>query len=101
MFAPAPIDKSIDIYDLEDLAMYILGIDPNCDDYEQKIETALYNSYGIEDPDAFYQLIRQLVPLIDKSKSGISDTTYKGFAAVERSNEDGSQLKRWILKIPA
>ena len=101
MIQPAPIDKSIDTYEIDELALHLLGIDPECEDYEAKIETALYNSYGIEDPGAFYQLIRQLVPLIDKSKSGISDTTYKGFAAVEKTNEDGSQLKRWLLKVPA
>lgn len=92
--------QNIDTFEIEELMMHVLWIDPNRDDYEELIETWLYEDYGIEDPHALYQFIRQIVPLIDKSSWGISWVEYKWFAVTLDSQWDWIIRKKWLLKIP-
>lgn len=69
-------DKRIDSFEIEELIMHVLGIDENNNDYQEKIETGLYENYAIEDYESLYRFIRQITPLIDRNEKN------KGFAKI-------------------
>jgi len=94
-------DNQIESFEIEELLMHVLWIDENDEEYAEKIETWLYENYGIEDPEALYRIIRQITPLIDKNPGGISWNLYKWFAIVLPDQGDWNIRKKWLLKIPA
>ena len=86
-------DNRIDSFEIEELIMHVLGIDENDNDYQEKIETWLYENYGIEDYESLYRIIRQITPLIDRNEKN------KGFAKIVKVEGEKVQ-KKWLLRIP-
>lgn len=86
-------DKRIDSFEIEELIMHVLGIDENDNDYQEKIETWLYENYGIDDYESLYRLIRQITPLIDRNEKN------KWFAKIMKVEWEMVQ-KKWLLRIP-
>lgn len=76
---------NIDIFDVEELACKITGLDYyeiNAD--SEIIETKLIEELQI-DLWSFKEIVSRLIPLIDVGKSPITEKTYKGFADAENS----------------
>lgn len=77
------------IYEVEELACKILGIDyDEIDADEEIIDAKLMEEYQI-DLYSFSDIISALLPLIDVGQSPLTDMMYKGFS---ESN------KRWLVK---
>lgn len=56
------------------------------------LEQAIYDKYGVEF-DQFDAIVRDLLPLIDVGRSGLTGKTYKGFS--EQKDDFGF----WLLKM--
>ena len=77
-------------FDIEELACKILGLDyDEIDADTQVIEDKIMEEFYI-DLDTFQEIVNRLLPLIDVSRSDLTETKYKGFADVEN--------KMWIVK---
>lgn len=78
------------IFDIEELACKILGIDyDEIDADTQIIEEKLNDEFYI-DLDVFQEIISRLLPLIMVNESPLTNEVYKGFADIERS--------AWLVK---
>ncbi len=81
---------TVHIFDMEELACKILGIDyDEIDADTEVIEEELYNMFEI-DLENFSEIINRLLPLIDVGESPLTKQKFKGFSA-------GSS---WLAKIP-
>ncbi len=78
------------MYDHVELATVLVGLDPfEHEDDKDEVWRMLTERFGIE-PDKFNQLIDMLLPMIDVSRSPITDELSVGFTA---------DLKTWLSKI--
>jgi hypothetical protein len=77
----------VDSFDIEDLAIFILGLDENSESCE--IELALYEEFECT-LESFSQIIAHLLPLCDVGESPLTKKVYRGFS--DRKNQ------RWIIK---
>ena len=81
---------TVHIFDMEELAYKILGIDyDEIDADTEVIEEELYNMFEI-DLENFSEIINRLLPLIDVGESPLTKQKFKGFSA-------GSS---WLAKTP-
>jgi Mn-dependent DtxR family transcriptional regulator len=80
----------IHMFDVEELACKILGIDYDEIDADTEIiEHELDDQLNI-DLDTFYDLMTRLLPLVEVAKSPITEITYKGFVDMKKGI--------WLLK---
>ena len=63
-----------------EVAFHLCGIDENDDDCLEKAGEALYQKYGIEDPDMFDKLVKDLAKIAQVAKSELTEKWYRGFA---------------------
>ena len=81
---------TVHIFDMEELACKILGIDyDEIDADTEVIEEELYNQFEM-DLENFSEVVNRLLPLIDVGESPITKEKYKGF----------STGNSWLAKIP-
>lgn len=77
--------------DTYELICHLCGI--SGDEYEyDDLEQAIYDKYGVE-RDQFDAIVRDLLPLVDVGRSGLTEKTYKGFS----EQKDGFGF--WLLKM--
>ena len=77
--------------DVEELAAYLLGLG---DDYEtDEVESGLYEKYEIS-PEAFHEIVENLLPLVDLGESPLSGKWYRGF-----SKPVNEKARAWLLKM--
>ena len=70
------------IYEIEELACKITGLDyDEIDADTQVIEDKLMDELGI-DLQQFQEIVDRLMPLIMIANSGLTESTYKGFADI-------------------
>jgi len=80
-------------FEIEELACVITGLDyDEIDADNEKIEQALMDEFEISF-DSFFEIISRLLPLIQVANSGLTNTTFKGFADIENF--------RWLTKTEA
>ncbi len=80
----------VDMFDVEELACKIIGIDyDEIDADTQIIEEKLYEEFEI-DLENFANIISRLLPLIDVGESPLTQKVYKGFSDVKN--------KCWLVK---
>lgn len=82
---------NISAWDVDELAAHILGIDEDDEDFDDKLEQALYDKFEIG-PDQFHSIVAHLAPLCTKAKSSLTDEEYRGFAVEDEG------MGRWIVK---
>ena len=81
---------NVHVFDMEELACKILGIDyDEIDADTEVIEEELYNMFEI-DLENFSEIVNRLLPLIDVGESPITKEKYKGF----------STGNSWLAKVP-
>lgn len=79
--------KELDWIDIEELAADLCGIDTDSDNWEEEVETALYDKFEI-DIDMFRALIQKLYERLNLGFSDLSLNAYVGF---------GNEFM-WLLK---
>ena len=79
--------KELDWIDIEELAADLCGIDTDSDNWEEEVETALYDKFEI-DMRIFHALIQKLYERLNLGFSDLSLNAYVGFG-----NES-----MWLLK---
>lgn len=83
--------SSVDIEDIMDLAVCVLGLDPDVEyDYDE-IEFKIHEKFGCSLED-FCSIVEHLLPLVGMGESPLTKTIYRGFA-----HDDGSYV-RWLVK---
>ena len=77
-----------------ELAAHLLGIDENADDFEERVDDKLYETWGI-DYDSFRSLCSSLLPLCEVGQSPITKQIFRGFAVREE------KYGRWLARVDA
>jgi hypothetical protein len=68
---------SVDRFDVEELACFILGLDEDSESSE--IDNALYEEFECT-LESFTQIVQHLLPLCDVGESPLTNKRYKGFS---------------------
>ena len=84
--------STLDYYDIEELACYILNLDEETADYNE-VEQAIYDKFECS-LETFQSIVGHLLPMADSVKSGLSGEVYRGFSIP--LDDEGNRM--WAVK---